>query len=401
MLVMALMHACVEIRSAVSMVRPMVFLRENVFDRVRHLDSEFSRLETSLVSLDWTRELLRELVERRLNEGLVSKFALDGSTWRMFFSGEPQQSQERVFGYCQYRPRDVLLYVSTALNLAQSRQGEQILNEDLDEARRSFSENRLKELADEYADNFPQLRIVLTRFFGLGTEYTVGSIEDFVKKLLVDEEIQSSCKNWIYSHTTPELFIHLLYNVGFWGLKSPGGQTRFKSSEAEDSGALTLTHHHLAVIHPSYADALQLQPRVITSLSDSVVLRTSGLISEVPEFFSPASYRSRLEAITEELATLPLGNPGARQFEDLIGETIRLCFFRSLSNIVSRKRNGDITAIRDWIASNRATLGFWAIIRQKYNATQIIWECKIYADLKAEDFHQASYYLEWIRPGVS
>ncbi len=33
-LVMALMHACVELRSAVKIVQPMVFLRENVFDRV-------------------------------------------------------------------------------------------------------------------------------------------------------------------------------------------------------------------------------------------------------------------------------------------------------------------------------------------------------------------------------
>ena len=53
-LVMALMHACVEIRSATEAVRPMIFLRENVFDRVRQLDSEFSRLETSyrLLGLD-------------------------------------------------------------------------------------------------------------------------------------------------------------------------------------------------------------------------------------------------------------------------------------------------------------------------------------------------------------
>ncbi len=64
-LVMALMHACVEIRSATTAIRPIVFLRENVFDRVRDLDSEFSRLETALASLDWTRELLREMIERR------------------------------------------------------------------------------------------------------------------------------------------------------------------------------------------------------------------------------------------------------------------------------------------------------------------------------------------------
>jgi len=392
-LVMALMHACVEIRSATQAVRPMVFLRENVFDRVRQLDNEFSRLETSIVSLDWTRESLRELIERRLNEGLISKFALDGSTWRAFFAGDSQDTQDRVFKSCQYRPRDVLLYTSTALTIAQSHQRSQIHNEDLDEAQRSFSENRLKELADEYADNYPQLRIVLTRFFGLGTEYTIGSIEDFIKKLLVDSEVQSLCKAWIYSFTTPDLFVQLLYNIGFWGVKQPGHEVRFKSSEAENSGTLTMTHESTTVIHRSYAEALQLQPRVITSLSDTVPLRTSGLITEVPESFSPASYRTKLQELGDEIATLPTGKDKARQFEDFVGEVIKLCFFRSLSNVAPREKNGDTTAIRDWIASNRATVGFWAIVRQKYNATQVLWECKNYEDLKADDFHQASYYM--------
>ncbi len=392
-LVMALMHACVELRSATEAVQPMVFLRENVFDRVRKLDSEFSRLETSLVSLDWTRELLRELVERRLNVGLISKFALDGSTWKMFFAGDPQDSQNRVFTNCQYRPRDVLLYTSTALSIAQSHQRGQIYAEDLDEAQRSFSENRLKELSDEYADNYPQLNVVLTRFFGLGTEYTVGSIEDFIKKLLVDDEVQDACKTWIYSFTAPDLFIQLLYNIGFWGLKRPGAPTRFKSSEAENSGALSIDQDSIVVVHPSYVEGLQLQARVITSLSESVTLRTSGIITEVPESFSHSSYRIKLQELSDALATLPMGRASARQFEDLVGEVIRLCFFRSLSNVEPRVRNSDTTSIRDWIASNRATGGFWAIIRQKYNATQVLWECKNYEVLAADDFQQASYYM--------
>jgi hypothetical protein len=221
-------------------------------------------------------ELLRELVERRLNEGLIAKFALDGSTWSAFFQGDLADSQTRVFSYCQYRPRDVLLYTSTALSIAQSHQHDCIGFQDLDEAKRPFSENRLKELCDEYADNYPQLSTVLTRFFGLGTEYTIGSIEDFIKKVLVDREVQELCKSWIYSHTTPDAFVQLLYDIGFWGVKLPGKAIRFKSSEAENPGVLSVTHDSVVVVHPSYVEALQLQARVITSLSDSTQLRTSG-----------------------------------------------------------------------------------------------------------------------------
>jgi len=280
-----------------------------------------------------------------------------------------------------------------SISLAQSHQRSQIHAEDLEEAQRSFSENRLKELADEYADNYPRLGLVLTRFYGLGTEYTVGSIEDFIKKLLVDSEIQNACKTWIYNFTGPEQFVQLLYNIGFWGLNQPNGVIRFKSSESENPGTLYVKPDSTFVVHPSYVRGLQLQKRVITSLGDDVALRTSGLITDVPESFSTSSYRAKLEQLCEELATLPVGQKAARQFEDFVGEVIRLCFFRSLSNVQPRARDVSGTIVRDWIASNRAASGFWAIVREKYSATQVIWECKNYADITADDFQQIAYYM--------
>ena len=80
-LVMALMHACVELTATSRAIRPLVFLRENVFERVRELDREYARLETFVVALDWTRELLLEMVERRLNLPLIAKYPLHGPTW--------------------------------------------------------------------------------------------------------------------------------------------------------------------------------------------------------------------------------------------------------------------------------------------------------------------------------
>ena len=74
----------------------------------------------------------------------------------------------------------------------------------------------------------------------------------------MDREVQDFCKDWIYSYTTPDTFIQLLYNIGFWGLKTPSRNTRFKSSEAENPGSVSVTHDSIAVVHPSYAEALQL-----------------------------------------------------------------------------------------------------------------------------------------------
>jgi hypothetical protein len=159
-LLMAMMHACVELSSSCDFMRPLLFLRENVFDKVRLTDKEFSRLETFVTSLEWTREQLVELVERRLNSSLIAKYALHGDTWAAFFEdGAAQPSEDLVFRYCQYRPRDVLIYCSLAIEIAQSRLRERVAIEDLLQAKRQFSESRLKDLCDEYADNFPQLQL--------------------------------------------------------------------------------------------------------------------------------------------------------------------------------------------------------------------------------------------------
>src|SRR5207302_957725 len=91
--------------------------------------------------------------------------------------------------------------------------------------------------------------------------------------------------------------------------------------------------------------------------------------------------------------TLPCGRDHAAKFEDIVGGVIRLCFFAWLTNLEPRRREVSGTVIRDWIASNRASSGFWEMIRQRYHATQVIWECKNYEDLGADDFHQASYYM--------
>jgi hypothetical protein len=33
------------------------------------------------------------------------------------------------------------------------------------------------------------------------------------------------------------------------------------------------------------------------------------------------------------------------------------------------------------------------MVKTQYHATQVIWECKNYSDLAADDFHQVAYYM--------
>lgn len=395
-LLMALMHAAVELTSGFDFIRPLIFLRENVFERVRTIDKEFARLETFVVALDWTKELLVELIERRLNVPLIAKFPLGGNTWTAFFE-EPvgaQSSQDIVFGYCQFRPRDVLTYCSLAIESAQSKLHKQILIDDLHAARRRFSDSRLKDLTDEYADNYPQLQLVLGRFYGLGREFTVAAIEDFIKKLLVDDDVRQSCQKWIYKYTQPDMFIRLLYDIGFIGVRpSRDSDPEYRSTGPQSSSLPPINDKSMIVIHPTYAESLNLQNMIVSSLSEEVDLKQSGLIGELPGSIDIATYTKQVEQLRENLKTLPHGDAKASEYEEIVGNLIKLCFFSALTNIEPKVRNVDGRVVRDWIAGNHSSSGFWELVRQKYGATQVIWECKNYGELRADDFHQAAYYM--------
>lgn len=392
---MALMHACVELNAISAEIKILLFIRENMFDRVRHIDLEFSRLETSVISLEWTRELLRELIERRLRKHLIAKPALGGPTWNAFFeSDDTTFSEDVVFSFCQYRPRDVLTYCSFALQIAQSHQNLKIMLSDLSEAKRRFSESRLKELCDEYAENYPQLRLVLTRFYGLGKRFTSKAIEDFLKKLLLDQEISKECQKWIYQYTSPFQFTSLLYGIGFAGVANTKGEVQFKVQDIQPFDPQHISHESLLVVHETYADALQLRDILIPTLDDDVELKKTGLLEELPQAFQYGhEYRKALEGIQSDLSNLGRGSGGAEAYEVLVGKIIKYCFFKSLSNVQEHVRTHDGRSIRDWIAGNHSQSGFWKLIRDRYSATQIIFECKNYNDLSADDFAQISHYL--------
>jgi hypothetical protein len=390
---MALMHACVDITANSSFLRTHLFLRENIFERVRSLDNEFARIETAVVPMDWTRIQLLEMIERRLNKPFISKFPLGGPTWDCFFEDGNISAQE-IFDSCQERPRDVLTYCELALQSARTRKHTKITIQDIKEARKQFSESRLKDLGDEYSENYPHIQIILKLFYGLGNEFTIDGIESFIQKILVNNEVKTFCHKWVYKFTAPELFIDLLYSIGFWGIRDKSGNIHYRSQGPKSSTINTATDRATqVVIHPSYLEALNLQEVVIRKIEDTFELKDSGLVDDLPDESTMESYKARLEQVMDNLKTLPTGTKSAAEFEGVIGEIIRLCFFRSLTNIQEKVRDYEGRVIRDWIVANRAKEGFWEMIRQKYSATQVIWECKNYTDLKAEDFHQASYYM--------
>lgn len=390
---MALMHATVRLRASLPCLKPSIFIRENIYDRIRAMDNEFSRLETSVVFLDWTEKRLQELVERRLVKPFVSKPKLGGEAWDCFFETvNGVSSAERVLELSQRRPRDVLMLTSYAIDSAIANGHHKVNESDLANASKRYSTSRLKDLGDEFSENYPNIGVVLEYFYGLGDEFTLGAIDDFIKKLIVNDRIRRYCGSWFYDFTVPFRFVELLYSIGFLGLRNKGKIT-FKESGKDSNAKLAIDAAAQFAVHPTYRPALNLRPVLIKQLGEETLLRNEGVLGDLPESFGYDDYKQALQDALDALKSLPRGRDHARAFEDLVGRIIQLCFFRALTNVQPRVRDHDGATIRDWVASNRAVNGFWEVIRSKYGATQVVWECKNYDELCANDFHQVSYYL--------
>lgn len=392
----ALMHACIELNGRLNNVRFLCFIRENIFERVRVIDSEFARLETCVVGLDWTVAQLREMVEKRLNINLTAKYQLNGQTWSMFFEGP--DSESLVFDYCQKRPRDVITYLTQAIDTANGQKHKQVTNGDLLDARRRFSTSRLSDLGDEYQENYPNIQLVLNRFYGFGQRWTVPALGAYTKRLQQEAEIKRLCAEWIYRFGAPEQFARLLYDIGFMGFvfTDSDGKKRppvYRSLGPRDTTPPPISAATDLAIHPSYWDALDLQDRIVTDVGPEQAFSRVGVREELPNSWSLEEYADQVEALEELFPGIPGGVEGAGEFEEFVGELVRLCFFRGLDNIQPQVRDLEGTQIRDWIASNRAESGFWSTVRARYDATQVIFECKNKETLKASDFHQLVYYL--------
>ena len=174
----------------------------------------------------------------------------------------------------------------------------------------------------------------------------MSGIRALVQKLLLDPEVQMFCKDWIYMFTTPEQFIEIMYNVGFFGIRK-GDDLQFRSMGVKSTNPPPITALTHAVIHPSYSDALNLQNIIVGDLKDDFSLKTEGLIVELPEALSLEGYFSNVKEVLERLLDLPTGKDSANKFEDIVGDVIRLCFYRVLGNVEPKVRNHDGTVIRD------------------------------------------------------
>jgi hypothetical protein len=163
-------------------LRCLVFIRPDVLEQLHA--STPDRGKESAINLDWDDpELFREIVRQRV----ISSTDLAGTfdeVWRQV--ADPAIGAEDSFGYLVdrtlMRPRDVILFLQRALQVALNRGNQRISHEDILHAELGYSEEMLLSLGYEIQDTHPHMSDSLYAFHGAPPQMTRAAVDERLKE---------------------------------------------------------------------------------------------------------------------------------------------------------------------------------------------------------------------------
>ena len=163
-------------------LRAVVFLRNDIYQHMI-LDPGDRGKENPAI-LDWNDpEALREMLRRRiaLSTELNESF---GELWRLFFASHVRGEESFAFilGRTLMRPRELLRFVRDCVNVAVNRRHEQVAEDDILYAERSYSDDALVDLSLELKDVRPDFANAPYAFIGAQTHMSVSEVGEGLMK---------------------------------------------------------------------------------------------------------------------------------------------------------------------------------------------------------------------------
>ncbi len=149
--------AFVRVRS----VKIVLALREDllriVFDQTRDAGFQEEKYESLFLRLRWKPAQLRELLDLRIGMLVREQYTTKKVTFNDVFRGEVrgESAFDYVVGRTLYRPRDVIAFVNCCIELCENK--EYIPPLAVQDAEKKYSDGRLRSLADEWRNHYPDL----------------------------------------------------------------------------------------------------------------------------------------------------------------------------------------------------------------------------------------------------
>ena len=226
----------------------VVFIRPDVLDLLNRYASD--RGKETPVELEWDdRQLFRDILRKRITDSTEITGDFD-EAWASI--AEPAVGIRGSFDYiCDrtlMRPRDALLFVQRAQQVALNRSHSRISSDDIRQAEVGYSEEALTQLGFEMEDTHPAMVDALFAFHGAAAKQTRDQVND----RLVQGGIESG--------HLPDV-IELLLWFGFMGVQVGNGEPLYSHTVHINLRRLTHpidTSTAQFVVHPAFRRALEI-----------------------------------------------------------------------------------------------------------------------------------------------
>lgn len=391
-IIAGLTYASIELNQKANCIRPIIFLRDNIFRALSKEDPDYSRnIEGQVIRLHWDWAQLLMLSAKRMKVAFCLEIEKDQRVWDRCAADDlkGRNGFKRCLQFTLYRPRDLLSLLNEAFFSA-FREGRQIIiSSDLEYAAKSISMARLEDLWKEYQKIFPSIQLITSLFRSIEPELTVYTC---LKKIEASQEtIDNSEDPKIISEVRllkSSGILQSLYSVGFIGIYDKNtssfsfchdGRTPDKGFENDDQ----------LLIHPCYWLGLNLNKNALTP-EEAEEINDEYDINVVSE--NSAIRNKTIGQITTHLDQIPHGIEGAVEFEQWCLDALRIVFASHLTDI-KKHPNGSAVQRRDIIGTNGGKSDFWKRVLEDYKVRQVVFDAKNYSDLGASEYRQLQSYL--------
>lgn len=370
-------------------IHGMIFVRDNMFRALATLDEDYSRhIEGSSLRLHWDARSLFTLIVKRIRVSFQHEdIESDTRVWNRFAQRELADFEgfQKCLLNTLYRPRDVLVLLNLAFQLARKEERHSIIEDDIETAARRASHSRLEDLHKEYDKIFPGISEFTALFRERPAIDTFGSVASVLQaakdKILYDSQEQRDFA--ILGTGTYILFA--LYSVGFIGILDRSNQSYTFCHDGTSTDLEAISNDEQTMIHPCYWRALDIQnleqsESIINQINDEY--ERKAVQSEVIE--AKDVRLKRIGTIIGELAQISMEDEGNVQFAQWVLRSIQILFPGKLSNAKFEPsiRIEDMASV---VAQNIADKGFWKKSSDRFGVRTVLFDIKNSPEVEATD----------------
>lgn len=213
--VAGLFQACTSLNQLSPKFRVFVSLRQELYDNIPALYDDTQKYRDLFETISWGPDDLWTMMVQRIQHYVPElKYAEAGEAWLAVF--ERRESFRYMLDRSLYRPRELIVYATEALDLARTAKRKIPITHDTVQAvETAFSTERMRDLAAEYRWQYPGLGLVFASFRGRRSVWTRESMLEQLLEVSVGNAVDDRSRPEWLDGIDPERLLDVLWRVGF------------------------------------------------------------------------------------------------------------------------------------------------------------------------------------------